>query len=384
MDEFLAQDLGKLFRWPSLRRPGAIDTSALIKPGRSFTLCEPKKRIGIEIEVEGVPNGVPTNPELWSAHADGSLRGGIEYVTMPVAGHEVVAAVYDFYDNLPRNADFSERTSIHIHINVREQTVDQLLTILLLYVVFERSLYQFAGMSRFKNIFCVPIQQTRYPYMLADFFVHRSLPELIRVWKKYSGLNLRRMSDLGTLEYRHMEGHRDPIRLLNWINLLLRTHRYSRRNKFLDVYEEVRMLNTSSMYEHFMRKVFEEDTQLLQSQGDAVRMAMESGVTTAKHVNMPSPFYQSLLTRMNDTAPLLKSLGISSELRRKIITKPLKPEALPISDFERIEGVLAQMRDNSAAFQRPVGVGDWVLTESEIAEDLPIGTWGNPIAGRQV
>lgn len=367
MDHFLNQELDKIYKWRNFQKtlPDAEIDKHL--NGRSFLICEPKKRIGIEVEVENIRD-IPRNFDrcLWTTHDDGSLRnGGIEFVTLAVAGKEIPAAIYNLFDNLPKDADFSERTSIHVHVNIREQTVDQLLTVLLLYITFERLLYQFAGSHRAKNIFCVPIQETRYPYILSDAFIHQSIPELIDKWKKYSGLNLRRIKDFGTLEYRHMEGHRDPIRLLRWINIILRLHRYARRNTFFDTYNEIRMLNTSSMYEHFTRQVFESDTEYLLS-GNDLKGLMEIGVTTAKHITIPSPFFMSLLENMHQDSSLLRGLGLNINAKKQL-TKPKTQLEQTIAALQATNQLFANADFNSNLFTTTnIRVADGMI---EITDD---------------
>ena len=335
MDNFLDTPLEKIFKWcGTIFRPTVkLGESETIEP---FLLCEPKKRIGIEVEVEGLRD-IPSNlhREFWDTASDGSLRnGGVEFVSRALAGREIVVAVENLFRVLPKSADFSERTSIHVHVNIREQTVGQLLTVLLLYVTFERLLYQFAGAQRVQNIFCVPVQETRYPYVLSDALIHQSIPELTKKWRKYSGLNLRRMTDLGTLEYRQMEGHRDTQRLLNWINIILRMHRYTRRHSFLRVYEEIKMLNTSSMYEQYTRTVFGTDADILMGSFDVKNM-LEVGVTTAKHISIPSPFFHSLLDEMSEAANLLKGLEISLDARNKQPTKI--PKMMSLDEWAQVE-----------------------------------------------
>ena len=157
-----------------------------------------------------------------------------------------------------------------------------LLNILLLYLVFEKLMYKFAGPTRYKNIFCIPIQETKLPIAVANFLVHGEVSSLIREWQKYSGLNLAPVRGFGTVEYRHMMGHRDPIYLLKWINILMRIHKYARKSDFMILFNRIRTLNTTSLYEEFLVDVFKGEAKLLLSED--LKNDMELGVSTVKSI----------------------------------------------------------------------------------------------------
>jgi hypothetical protein len=322
MDQILKEPLENYFKWPKFRTPvwpDGLKPDLRVADYANFKLCEPKKRIGIEIEVENLTVGsVEYDRYIWVPKNDGSLRNnGLEFVSLALAGHEIVYAVDNFYKNLPRSADFSERTSIHIHANMRDQTVGQLLTTLMLYTTFEQLLFEFAGPQRRNNIFCVSVQETRYPYLISDFFKNQSLVDLTRDWKKYSGLNLRSLRNLGTIEYRIMEGHNNPRRLLNWINIILRMSQYARHTPFEAAFESIKMLNTTSMYEQFMREVFREDADLLLNTGRNLQQLLETGVSTIKAFTMESDFRMGLSKNISPNSSLLKKLGVKEYPKAK-------------------------------------------------------------------
>lgn len=111
--------------------------------------------IGMEVEVERTSPAVKVM--YWTNKEDNSLRNnGREFVT------EIVPAVWapfllrSLFQNLNPEAEMSERCSIHIHINMRDMTDDQLLSWLTVYYVFEKLLFNFVGDDRSNSIFCVP------------------------------------------------------------------------------------------------------------------------------------------------------------------------------------------------------------------------------------
>ena len=314
MDELLNTPIDTWFKWPKLKTPvwpEGTTPDLHLEKYREFKICEPKKRIGIEVEVEGITRMPVIDKQIWFTKVDGSLRNnGIEFITAPVAGLQIIYAIDNLYSNLPTTADFSERTSIHVHVNVREQTVGQILTLLMLYTVFEQLLFEFAGPQRRNNIFCVAVQETRYPYLITNFLRDKSFGDLIMGWKKYSGLNLGIIRGLGTIEYRIMEGHNDPVRLLNWINILLRMHQYVRTTSFNEAYEAIRTLNTTSMYEQFIRNVFKSDAENLIKHGYNLQQMLEVGVSSAKAFALPSEFLKTLTSNISTESTLLKKLNV--------------------------------------------------------------------------
>lgn len=95
--------------------------------------------VGIEIEVENITQQV-IPLAYWDAKSDGSLRNnGIELVSVPLQIKQVQLALEHVFDVLNQNnkPDFSNRTSIHIHVNCRDLTQDQLYNFILLYAIFE-------------------------------------------------------------------------------------------------------------------------------------------------------------------------------------------------------------------------------------------------------
>lgn len=317
--DFLASPLKGDFKWP------ALDTSTVKLPSDTYKaklnvdLVDMRRAIGIEVEVENIRKRFPYDPCIWFSKEDGSLRNnGWEYVTYPVIGTQIKYAIETLFEGLPDTADFSDRTSIHIHVNVRDYTYENVLNVILLYTVFERLLYRYAGPQRYKNIFCIPIQETKLPIAIANFLVNKDFITLIREWQKYSGMNLLCIRNFGTIEYRHMEGNRDQYRILNWINLLLSIHKFAKEIKFIDLFDQIQKLNSNSYYELFLRTVFKDNFNLLYM--PILQQEMEYGVSTVKSISLPSAFLTQLFQDISNESPLLKSLGVSQTMA--ITTKP--------------------------------------------------------------
>ena len=200
--------------------------------------------IGIEVELEGV-NDLNINHNgflnYWNVVEDGSLRdGGMEYVlTRPFAGDDLITALDIFDKTISKSGHdirLSERTSVHIHIDVRDLTYAQLMRFVSLYAVFEESLFKIAGGENRKNgIFATSLAN-------AEGYISRlgsngDNPENhigndnLMHFSKYSACNLAAVKTYGSLEFRNHEGTYDTTRILNWINILLSLRKEAVNNK---------------------------------------------------------------------------------------------------------------------------------------------------------
>lgn len=301
-----------------------------------FPFITHKSYIGIEVEVENIRKWFDYNREIWNIKEDGSLRNnGREFVSVPIRGSGIQYAIENLFTTLPAEVDFSERTSIHVHFNVRAKTVEELFNIVVLYIVFEKLLYNFAGAHRYGNIFCVPLQETRLPTVLSNFLQSMEPRVLVQGWSKYSGLNLLPVNRFGTIEYRHMMGHRNAVKLMQWINIIFRMHRYAQRITFMELYNQIKVLNSDSLYGAFLMSVFDEDAQLLM--GRDLQQEMENGVSTVKGITLPSPFQQQLQKDLSYESPLFTSLGITKQEKQTI-------HARMVAEPFRFENVIRELR----------------------------------------
>lgn len=190
-----------------------------VSSGTASSIYNPTFVVGIEVEVENARDRNP-GASPWFAQTDGSLRNdGREFVTPPLASNSIEVYTNPFWDQMPARWTFSQRTSIHVHVNARDLTWQQLKMWLLTYCVFEKVLFDFAGVDRAKGIFCVPLLDTQYPdYMISKLVARQHGAQ--GNWEKYSAVNLSRLSDLGTVEFRHLPGTRDKEKVLLWLKVL--------------------------------------------------------------------------------------------------------------------------------------------------------------------
>ncbi len=209
--------------------------------------------VGIEVELENhfVPHIRALESKLWSSHTDGSLRNrGQEYVSIPVDGTNICKAVNSFWDQMP-DYSFSPRTSVHVHVNCRKLSYEQLSGLLVAYCVMEPLLFDFVGRGRQRNIFCIPVTETVYPDRWL-YSLSKGNGSIFGSWEKYSAVNLSRFSELGTIEFRQMHGTNDKAKILLWLEIISCLYQYGVANPFINVLNQLDNLTPLE----FSNKVF--------------------------------------------------------------------------------------------------------------------------------
>jgi hypothetical protein len=226
----------------------SLDTRTF-KPSRDLVI--PDCLVGIEIELErcgrlasnhGFNKVDPatgkediflrTPSELWKLHADGSLRDdGMEFITLPVLGKDIQTALTEleqfFIDN-GTEPQISERCSVHVHMNVHDLSLSELIYLICLYTVFESNLFNYVGKEREQNFYCLPYYNTdafaetlNYLWTDAQNEDDGRVIDTCAHFEKYSALNIGALSKYGTLEFRHHPGTYSSRKLLEWVNVLL-------------------------------------------------------------------------------------------------------------------------------------------------------------------
>lgn len=245
--------ISRMFRFNALNPI----TTALATSDPKYPVVDKATVLGIEVEIERV-NGMAKDSwmEFFNSTQDGSLRNnGVEFVSKPLKASLVEQALTTLFDSFNPGTEFSPRTSIHVHMNVRNLTPEQLKAVVSVYMLFERSLFNFVGEGREHNIFCVPLLATDYNEYLTQLFEPGN--EKVMQWMKYTALNLRPVTDKGTIEFRHMHGTYDVEKLMTWINLILSLKRFIYRNDNLEQLDQrIAALNTVSDYGQFAEEVF--------------------------------------------------------------------------------------------------------------------------------
>lgn len=185
--------------------------------------------IGLEIEVEG--KNLFTSPfSFWSCHQDGSLRAvgdhlPQEYVLKKPLGVEEVEKALNYLDRKLKEAgseiQLSNRTSVHVHVNCQKLTFRQVYTYILLYMIFEEVLIDWAGPERAGNLFCLRAKDSEYYIQMLESVLKTGK---FAAWKedlRYSACNVASMIKFGSLEFRALKGTVDMKMIMTWVEMLV-------------------------------------------------------------------------------------------------------------------------------------------------------------------
>lgn len=241
---------------------------------------DPSRLYGVELEIEGIVDLDATRYPGFTITNDGSLRNhGHEYISKPMTFSNLVYGLTGFFErNKFTEANYSERCSVHVHVNCLDLTMDQVKTVCLLYQTFERFFFMFAGAERDKNIFCVPWYETT---LTADALTE---DDNLRNWQKYTALNLLPLWEQGTIEFRHMPGTNDLEKITNWINLIGCLFAYALKHPFEETEKTIIGLNTSSQYDQVLQNVFMDWAPLFMVPD--YKLVLEEGVLNTKFLLM--------------------------------------------------------------------------------------------------
>jgi hypothetical protein len=206
-------------------------------------LVLPKSHIGVEVELEDLGNlSYNSLDTRWTVKSDGSLhRNGMEFVfTEPLFGRDVVEAL-NILENLivryvrdyPMVVVVDQNTSVHVHVDARDVTPQELERWCKLYWLYEPVLFSFIGVDRELNPFCLPLDETKDAVANLWYVFEvlkgsgRGLASALAPFQRYSALNLAALNTFGSLEFRGHPGcyKADPI--LQWIDILLHIKRAS-------------------------------------------------------------------------------------------------------------------------------------------------------------
>lgn len=219
--------------------------------------------LGIEVEVENVfktsrIERVSENSYLWNNTEDGSLRNnGREFVSIPIKSENYRMALTKLYTTFKKDKhcigyEFTDRTSVHVHVNALDMTPEQIKVFILAYLYMEPILYNYVGDGRRTNIFCVPIKESGFFSALPSILQHLAdkgdISYFIGRWRKYTGFNLLPLSSRGTIEFRHMKGTDNLEYLFGWIDAILYLKRYAMAVKLSDFQDNICSVNTTSEF----------------------------------------------------------------------------------------------------------------------------------------
>jgi hypothetical protein len=200
-----------------------------------------KGDVGIEIEVEG--NMFPKHeyrgeeavdahliPKAWKYVHDGSLRGkdNAEYVLNgPIDFDDVPATVQSLFsmmDDYGTVLDDSNRTSVHVHLNVQNWHINRLASFLCAYYAVEEILSEFCGEHRVGNLFCLRGKDAPGIISRLRYFIKRGESVAFTDGMHYGGLNCQAIQKYGSVEIRTMRGAMNAEEVITWVGILRRIY----------------------------------------------------------------------------------------------------------------------------------------------------------------
>ncbi|CAH9016466.1 putative amidoligase family protein [Vibrio phage 275E43-1] len=188
--------------------------------------------VGVEVEVENFNWNAPQDLTHWQFTSDSSLRNnGAELISRILSGRNVYRAVHDlseYFKEHQENAEFSERTSLHVHLDITDLTLPQLKNFVYLCLGIEPLLMSCVSDSRINNNFCLEIKHANaVTERLSSLFhstngddVSHRLSCITPSGYKYAATNFANMGRLGTVEFRMHHGTADKQEILTWISVL--------------------------------------------------------------------------------------------------------------------------------------------------------------------
>ena len=171
---------------------------------------------GCEFEIEAVKSFGETDA-YFSIEEDSSLRNnGREFKTPPCDFERALELFNILHKEVKLGQNpFSDRTSIHVHVNVANMTMEQLRQLTLTYALLEPVFFKFVGAERQHSIYCVPLNYTFLPSVYKQ-----DVTGMYHKWHKYTAFNLKPVKELGTVEFRHLYGTNDREVFNKWLTAL--------------------------------------------------------------------------------------------------------------------------------------------------------------------
>lgn len=212
---------------------GLLQSTPIAIPEADDTWPIPTQFLGVEIEVEGHRNSQATaltraDGGFWTVKQDGSLRNGVEFVfSQPLMGKQLSTAISQFF-SIVKDYSTSPRTSIHVHMNMRQDydTMESLRNLVILYFMYEHAFFSLADENRKWCTYCSPFEDNM-PTFLTSIFRGDTPKQVVDHIRRannhdrYYGLNIAALARYGTVEFRHFPCVKEQDRLMNWLLLLM-------------------------------------------------------------------------------------------------------------------------------------------------------------------
>lgn len=317
------------------------------------TLPLPERLMGIEIEVERVPEAVINTrpcPAGWSVVSDGSLRDGVEYkLASPLAGPSLAGAIEAMYQH---NKFFRRHTSsCHIHVDILEEEVTEetLQSLFLLAFMTEEVLYQVGDSGRkwcgFTNtltslndsqVAALVLGQeeynNRYKVYAGNHREYDYFSEHLQGGSRYIGLNVQAMYKYGSIEFRYFPTPESKDELYNWVRIV---QSYMKAAQSLDGLEAVKaMMETEDSYKSFISEFFSEWKQMFFNHADysSSKTKLTYALTLADSAFVMAPDYVQPTYNVHKRFKRSKADTIQEDEREEEVmaTSPPTDDPVPV------------------------------------------------------
>jgi hypothetical protein len=215
---------------------------------------------GVEVEVEGV--GLPRGVDKFAVVQEGSLRAvdgeiGREFVfRKPMNFEQSLEALTNLKGALDgsKRVVFSERTSVHVHVNVTDMTLPQWFTFLFLWVLYEEAMINYCGDSRKGNLFCLSSRDAEGLMFTLERCAREGHIQYLNDDVRYSAVNTAATNKYGSVEFRSMRGTMDLDVLGTWLATL-----QAMRDKAIEISSPKKLIDLVLKDEEFTASLFPED-----------------------------------------------------------------------------------------------------------------------------
>lgn len=198
----------------------------LIKDLLNKTHIEHTGEIGLELELEfKEPQIWDLNKKLWTFSEEHSIKNnGYEIVTKyPVSMDSLTPIVEDVCSNINKRGPIQDcpRTSVHVHLNMLNSTVLQVLNCAVAYWLLETPLVRLCGEEREGHHFCLRLKDAEALVPTLCESLDSKVPFLnLGDRVRYAGLNLNALNKFGSIEFRTMRGTTNPVEIVSWVKAL--------------------------------------------------------------------------------------------------------------------------------------------------------------------
>lgn len=200
---------------------------------------------GVEYEIESIKE---QRAEGFFVEVDNSLRNnGLEFKSPPHTYEESLAGFKYLHGSIKTGPNpFSDRTSIHVHVNCSQLTPKEVREFILLYALFEPIFFEFVGPVRQGSIFCVPLYYTYLPSQYKG-----DIKKMHAAWHKYTAFNICPLGPgkdgtqaLGTIEFRHLYGTDNYEVFETWLSAIKELYEYIATTDNFSIIEQLKAGDT--------------------------------------------------------------------------------------------------------------------------------------------